>query len=254
MRCATIVATALLASATAFAQTPDTTTTSKTATVQDREAPATPVTLIGCVQRESDYRKAHNIRRGGGLNVGIGEGDEFVLINATRVSSGSTPASTSADCTSASSGEAFELTGPREEQFKAFVGKRVEVSGTQKKARIEASGQPTGGTDPMRGDLKLFEVEVSTVKEAAVATAEVQRTETQVTAPSPETTPPPAATTAPPPPPAPEPAPTATTGQTPQPQAQTRELPRTASPLPLYGLTSLLSFVGAYGVRRLRRK
>src|SRR5262245_7148408 len=133
---ATLVATALLASATAFAQTTaPATTTPSTTTAQDRESPATPVTLIGCVQRESDYRKEQSLKRGGRLNTGLGAGDEYVLINATRVSPGAAPAASSGDCTSASSGEAFEITGGREERFKAFVGKRVQVSGTQKKAK-----------------------------------------------------------------------------------------------------------------------
>jgi hypothetical protein len=250
---ATFVGVALLASTTAFAQTtaPNTTTTSKsTTTAQDRESPAQPVTLIGCVQKESDYRKEHNIKKGGGLNMGIGDGDEFMLINATRVSGGVPSVTSVGDCT-AGSGEAFELTGPREEQFKNFVGKRVEVSGTQKRAKIAANGRPTGGSAPGGGELKLFEVEVASVREAAVATAQAQRSETPVQTPAPVTTAPaPAATTAP----APEPAPTATAGQQQPAPAQTSALPRTASPLPLYELASLLCFGGAYGVRRLRRK
>jgi hypothetical protein len=246
---ATFAAAALLASTTALAQTtaPAPTTTSSKATAQKSESPATPVTLIGCVQKESDYRKEHDIKRGGGLNMGIGAGDEYVLINATRVEPGAAPAA-SADCTTASSGEAFEITGPREEQFKAFVGKRVEVSGTQKKAKVTASGQPTGGTDPMHGDLDLFEVEVSSVKEAAVAAAQVQSSQPQVETPAPATTAPtpaPAPAPAPPPPPAP----TGTTGTAP-----TEALPHTASPLALYELASLLFLGGAYGVRRLRMK
>src|SRR5262245_4956314 len=247
---ATFVATALLVSTTAFAQTPASTTASTT-TAQDRESPATHVTLIGCVQKESDYRREHNLRRGGRLQTGLGAGDEYMLINATRVSPGS-PASSSADCTSAGSGEAFEITGGQEEKFKAFVGKRVEVSGTQKRAKIGPEGRPTGGSDPMGGELHLFEVEVSTVREAAAMT-QAQRSETQVQTAPPATTAP--ATTAPAlaPPPAPAPAPTATAGQTPPP-APTTTLPHTASPLPLYGLTSLLLFGAAYGVRRLRMK
>jgi hypothetical protein len=147
-----------------------------------RESPAQPVTLIGCVQKESDYRKAHNIKKGGGLNMGIGDGDEYMLINATRVSGGVPSVTTVGDCT-AGSGEAFELTGPKEEQFKNFVGKRVEVSGTQKRAKLAANGQPTGGSAPGGGELKLFEVEVASVREAAVATAQVQRSETTVQTP-----------------------------------------------------------------------
>ena len=261
---AAFVAAALLASTTAFAQstTTATTTTASTTTAQESKSPATQVTLVGCVQRESDYRKEHDIKRGGGLNVGIGDGDEYMLINATRVSPGSAPAA-SADCTSAGSGEAFEITGPQEEKFKAFVGKRVEVTGMQKKAEIAASGQPTGGSG-IGADLKLFEVEVTSMREASVATAEVQRSESQ-TAPAPTTTAPEPAVTAPAPTPAPAPAPAVTapapaptTAPAPEPaptgtSGAVRTLPRTASPLALYELASLLCFGGAYGVRKLRK-
>ena len=89
--------------------------------------------------------------------MGIGDGDEFMLINAARVSGGVPSVTTVGDCTGGS-GEAIELTGPKEEQFKNFVGKRVEVSGTQKRARIDASGRPTGGSAPGGGELKLFEL------------------------------------------------------------------------------------------------
>src|SRR4029450_12719273 len=111
---ATLVGVALLASTTAFAQTtaPKTTTASTSTTKAQRESPAQPVTLIGCVQKESDYRKAHNIKKGGGLNMGIGDGDEYMLINATRVSGGVPSVTPVGDCT-AGSGEAFELTGPK---------------------------------------------------------------------------------------------------------------------------------------------
>jgi len=242
---ATLVAAAVLASTTAFAQTKPATTTT-----HNRESAATPVTLIGCVQKESDYRRQHNLKRGGRLQTGLGEGDEYVLINATRVTPGSTPTSVSTDCSSASSGEAFEITGGREEAFKAFVGQRVEVSGTQKRAKIGPTGRPTGGSDPMGGDLRLFEVEVSSVKEAVMA----QTAPPATTAPAPATTAP--ATTAPAPAttaPPPAPAPTATAGRTAT-TAPTTTLPHTASPLPLYGLASLLFLGGAYGVRRLRTR
>jgi hypothetical protein len=247
---ATFVAATLLASTTAFAQTTAPATTTSSSTTAQGESPAMPVTLVGCVQREIDYRKAQNIKKGGGLNMGIGDGDEFMLINVSRVSGGVPSVTTVGDCTADSSGEAIELTGPKEEQFKNYVGKRVEVSGTQKKAKIDASGRPTGGSAPGGGELKLFEVEVASVKEAAVATAQVERTETTtapapapapaVTAPAPAPAPAPAVTA-----PAPEPAPAATSG--------TSDLPRTASPLPLYGLISLLCFGGAFGVRRIRK-
>lgn len=241
----TFAAAALLASTTAFAQ--GTTTTASKTKAQKVDSPAQPVTLIGCVQKESDYRKAHNIKRGGGMNMGIGEGDEFMLINVARVSGGVPAVTAAGDCTGGS-GEAIELTGPKEEQFKNWVGKRVEVSGTQKRARIDASGRPTGGSAPGGGELKLFEVEVASVREAAVATAQVETPAPATTAPAPAVTAP--AVTAP----APEPAPTATAGRTePSPAPAATALPHTASPLPLFELASLLAFAGAYGVRKLRK-
>ena len=56
--------------------------------------------------------------------------------------------------------------------------------------------------------------------------------------------------------PAPAPRPVGTSGvesQAPAQRAQAEELPRTASPLALTGLIGLLSLVGAFGVRALRR-
>jgi len=222
------------------------------------ESPTQQVTLIGCVQKEKEYRQQHNIKDGGGLNTGIGEGNEYVLINAIRVSPGSAPVASAGDCSSASSGEAFEITGSNEGKLKDFVGKRVEITGKQKHAKVGPNGQPTGGFDPMHGDLKLFEVEPSSIREVSAVTTQTQQTDTApaapaTTAPAPETTAPAPATTAPAPAPAPEPAPTGTSGRTETaPAPANTALPHTASPLALYELASLLFFGGAYGVRRLR--
>ena len=251
---ATFVAAAVLASTTAFAQT-TARQTNPSSSVKNGESPTQQVTLIGCVQKEKEYRQQHNIKDGGGLNTGIGEGNEYVLINAIRVSPGSAPVASAGDCSSASSGEAFEMTGSNEGKLKDFVGKRVEITGKQKHAKVGPNGQPTGGFDPMHGDLKLFEVEPSSIREVSAVTAQTQQTETapapQTTAPAPATTAPAPATTAPAPAPAPEPAPTGTSGRTETAPANTA-LPHTASPLALYELASLLFFGGAYGVRRLR--
>src|SRR5262245_33436193 len=114
---ATFVAAAVLASTTAFAQTAPRTTTPS---VKNGESPTQQGTLIGCVQKEKEYRRQHNIKDGGGLNTGIGEGNEYILINATRVSPGSAPVASAGDCSSASSGEAFEITGSNEGKLKDF--------------------------------------------------------------------------------------------------------------------------------------
>src|SRR5262245_9689424 len=45
--------------------------------------PTEQVTLTGCIQREAEYRKAHDTGRGGVAGTGVGAGNEFVLINAS---------------------------------------------------------------------------------------------------------------------------------------------------------------------------
>ena len=125
------------------------------------------VTLMGCIQNEADYRKAHDKSRGGVAGTGIGAGNEFVLANASMAKQGLSPAGT-ADT-------AYELTGPNEGKVKEFVGKRVEITGTLKPAETTAGGKPTGGAtagkppsgvDVTSEDLKLRELEVTSVKAA----------------------------------------------------------------------------------------
>ena len=114
-----------------------------------------PISLVGCVQRETDYRRQNDSGRGGFLGFGGGLGDEYVLVNASRGAAG--PAG---DCTTRTGGEAYELTGPAEDDLEAYVGRRVVISGTRKEAEVDrATGRPTGGRQA-GDDLKLFEVEV----------------------------------------------------------------------------------------------
>jgi hypothetical protein len=126
------------------------------------------VTLLGCIQNESDYRRAQDKSRGGVAGTGIGAGNEFILANASMAKQGLNPAASPADT-------AYELTGPNEGKVKEFVGKRVEITGTLKAAETSASGKPTGGAtagkpptgvDVTSQDLKLREVEVASVKAA----------------------------------------------------------------------------------------
>jgi hypothetical protein len=121
------------------------------------------ITVVGCVQSESDYRKARDAGRGGAAGTGLGVGNEFVLINASVSSGGAKDT-------------AFELSGSNEGQVKAYMGKRVEITGTLKPSETDAGGRPTGGAtagrppegvDVTSKDLKLRELEVSTVKEAS---------------------------------------------------------------------------------------
>lgn len=131
-------------------------------------APEQQVTIVGCVQKESDYRQARDKGRGGPAGTGIGTGDEFVLTNASMATQGLKSDSTAADT-------AFELTGSGEEKVKEFIGKRVQITGKLKAAEIGAAGRPTGGAtagappsgvDVASKDLKLRELEVVSVAPA----------------------------------------------------------------------------------------
>jgi hypothetical protein len=232
-----VIGAAVLSCATiAFAQTNDQATTSTVGQID--EVQATPITLVGCLQREADYRRQHDSGRGGVLATGAGLGNEYVLINASRAGSTGTPAAV--DCATASTGDAYELTGKSERELEPFVGRLVEITGMRKKADIEseavgASGttaaKPTGGFDPLGQDLKLFEVEVTSFREAAMPQAQAAA---QPSAEPVET----------------EPQAISTSGQA----EGEQQLPRTASPVPLTGLLGLLSLAGALGFRTLRRR
>jgi hypothetical protein len=151
-------------------------------TAQERTAPEQTVTLTGCVQREEDFRRARDAGRGGVAGTGVGAANEFVLANAMMASgspsgtAGKTPTGTPGEATGASAtGSAFELTGANEGQAAQYVNKRVEISGKLKAAETApTTGAPTGGATagrPPEGvdvggkDLKLREIEVTSIKE-----------------------------------------------------------------------------------------
>lgn len=110
----------------------------------------------------------------------MGVGNEFVLTNAAlgsssaaSTSAGETPSATG---TSGAATSAFELTGSNEGQVSEYIGKRVEITGKLKHAATDASGRATGGAtagappsgvDVTSKDLKLRELEVSSVREAS---------------------------------------------------------------------------------------
>jgi hypothetical protein len=147
------------------------------------EQKAGQVTVVGCIQSESEYRKAQDAGKGGVAGSGVGAGNEFVLINAsTSTGAGASgtagtsgTAAGSATSTAGSAGAAYELTGSGEGQAAKFVGKRVEITGMIKAAETTSSGAATGGptagappsgVDVTSKDLKLRELEVSSVREA----------------------------------------------------------------------------------------
>jgi hypothetical protein len=123
------------------------------------KTPKTAISLVGCIQREADYRREHNSGKGGFLGFGGGLGNEYVLINASR-----DPRRGFRDCATADGGQAYELTGSEEGDLKPFVGQRVAIAGTRKAAEIDTvTGRPTGGRQ-VGYDLRLFEVDVESFR------------------------------------------------------------------------------------------
>lgn len=159
---------------------------------QDRSAVEEQVTVVGCVQREADYRRARDAGRGGVAGTGVGVGNEFVLMNASMSTGSGSPAATAGTAAgtptgtagAATSTAAYELTGENERRAEPYVGRRVEISGKLKAAEVEPSGRPTGGATagkPPEGieiagqDLKLRELEVASIREVSGTCPAVQR-------------------------------------------------------------------------------
>jgi hypothetical protein len=124
------------------------------------------ITVTGCIQREADYRKAHDKGKGGVVGTGVGVENEFVLTNLK-------PGVADAAKSGMPAGPAYELTGANEKLAGPHVNHRVEITGILKAADVSASGKPTGGASagaPPRGvdvvskDLQLRELEVTTLK------------------------------------------------------------------------------------------
>ena len=255
----------------------------------DASDEAHPITLVGCIMRESEFRDTYGPGQSGPRGPGIGLRNEYMIVDAHETAGGGPGVvETTGTCPPAPGGfpTAYELTGPREKEVAPFVGKRVELTGMQKHAHTRAVGtaglrQPTGGFDPLGHELHLFEVEVQSFREAVAVHAEAPAAVTAPTAeaaapaptPAPEAEVAAAPPAAPAPPaeapaaPAPAPAPEASAAQqapapaaapAPAPAEQPRQvaqaqLPGTASPLPLVGLMGLFSLAAAAGMRLFGR-
>jgi LPXTG-motif cell wall-anchored protein len=237
------IAAGVLMSAAAVVQTSGQTPTQTTPTQPTAQAgtqPETPITLVGCIQREADYRREKDKGRGGAVGTGAGAGNEYVLINAS-IATPDMPAPSSAEpCAPGGKGEAYELTGNRERDLERFVGRRIEITGMLKKhetAGTTGTGapKPTGGVDPMGQDLQLPEVNVTSFKEVAATRPPAEAAAQPETPAQPQTPAEPAAR------------PTGTAGIP-------DELPKTGSQLPLAGLIGLMALGAAFGVRSLRRR
>lgn len=98
------------------------------------------ITVSGCIQKENDVLKKNPV------TANLGMSDEFVITHATLTkdqapaaepkSETQPPPSASAETSGSASnfGKVFRLTGPQEQDLKAFVGQKVEIAGTFKNA------------------------------------------------------------------------------------------------------------------------
>src|SRR5688572_5805582 len=161
-------------------QAPSTPAASTQQNVADQE-----VTIAGCLQSETDYRRARDAGRGGVAGTGVGAANEFVLVNTSMSTAAKTGAAGTAGTTAGAAtgtagatapGVAYELTGANERQAAQHVGRRVEISGKLKAAEVGATGRPTGGATagkPPEGidiagqDLQLRELEVASIREVS---------------------------------------------------------------------------------------
>jgi hypothetical protein len=128
------------------------------------------VNIVGCIQREEDYRKAQAAGKGGVASTGVGAGNEFVLTNAMMATGGAKPETPTG--TAGAAGSAFELTGSGEGQAAAFVGQRVEIAGKVK--ATSGAGGPTAAV-PGSADLQLREIDVTSVKASTSGTCPAAR-------------------------------------------------------------------------------
>ena len=84
------------------------------------------ITVLGCVQREADYRKTIADGKGGALGTGAGATNEYVLRSVHAVS----PATYRPIATAGTnSEEVYSVTGNLEHEMTRAVGHQVAVSG-----------------------------------------------------------------------------------------------------------------------------
>jgi len=249
---------------------------------------ARPITLVGCIMRESEFRDMYGPGRSGPRGAGIGLRNEYMIVDAHEIAAGGPGVvETTGTCppTPGTFPTAYELTGSRERDAAPFLGRRVELTGMQKAANTRPVGtsgtrRPTGGFDPLGHELHLFEVEIQSIREPIAARAEAPVAAPAPVAEAPAPAAPAERVEAAPPAPAPAAeiadatpaAPVAEAPAAPEPprapqaaaapqlppeqprQVAQAELPKTASPMPLFGLMGLLSLAAAAGMRLFSRR
>lgn len=88
------------------------------------------VSIAGCVELESDFRKRTGDKRGGTLTTGAGTGNEFVLTYAKSVPTQGTKTDKTYETTGKTGlEEVYVVTGNSEDALKREIGRQVEVTG-----------------------------------------------------------------------------------------------------------------------------
>ena len=121
------IAVPLLFAASAFAQQPGRTA-------------ADIITVVGCVQREADYRAQVADGKGGTAGTGLGAGNEFVLRGVRTVATDTLKPTGRAN---AAFEDVYSVTGNMESALAKAVGRQVAVSGF---VEVDASA----GTDKVK--------------------------------------------------------------------------------------------------------
>jgi hypothetical protein len=167
VRWLTVFLAIFCAMAIASAQTPREPSTPAAAATKDQQ-----VTVTGCVVREAEYRASLGAGTAGPAGTVVGAANEFVL---TSLFLAGPPAPPSGTGSTAGVLVTYELTGSGEANAAPFVGQRVEIAGVLKAPRNDAAGPtagptaatPSGGIDVTSRDLKLRELEVTSIKAAS---------------------------------------------------------------------------------------
>lgn len=214
-----------------------------------------PVTAVGCLQSEREYRRNHESTKFAGTRIGLN--DEYVLIDAViggpALNVEPITEAENTNCIAArGSGQAFELSGHGEDSLKGLIGHRVVIHGMLKNAKhdtgpVGTSGTftplPTNGGPGPGSDLELREINVESFSLVPVKAAVKDE---PVIFGAVEPSPPAAVSEPAAQAPAPEPAPQQT--------AAAPSLPKTASPLPTIMLVGLLALLGAGALRLFNRQ
>jgi len=204
------------------------------------------ITVVGCLVKEADYRRAHGLGKAG--VGGMRTGSDFVVVDAKTVAAGETasaPAGVAAggSCTEQATGQAYRMAGKMEGALKPLAGHYVVITGQFEHGHDAeaAAGERTAHLPP--------EIVIATYREAPMMAASAATTPAPATTEAPATTAAPAA-------PAPSPAPPAvgTTGEAPAATtAPARKMPKTASNEPLIALIGVFCLGASLGLRFLRR-